>query len=128
MKNITIDLNLFLDASGMTLKEKLGIVNLVVIICAISFIVYQCSTRDPKPDVKSDASYMTDCQKLIKQQAKYPSSIDHKAFSTSVYHAPNGNVAVTAPFTAKNALGAELEHTARCIFTKDGHQEISIVN
>lgn len=112
----------------MTFKEKLGIVNLVIILCALSFIVYKCSTREPKPEVKGDASYMTDCQNMIKRQAQYPSSVDHKILSTSVYHAPNGNVAVTAPFSAKNGLGMELEHTARCIFTKDGQQEISIVN
>ena len=112
----------------MTFKEKLGIVNLIVIVCALSLIVYKCSTKEAKPAVKSDASYMTDCQNMIKLEAKYPSSVDHKVFSTSVYHAPNGNVAVTAPFTAKNAYGMELEHTAKCIFTKHGQQEISIVN
>ena len=115
-------------AARWSMKEKFGLVNLVVIICALSFVVYKCSTSEPKQKVKSDAAYMTDCQNMIKREAKYPSSIDHKPFSTSVHRAPNGNIAVIAPFTAKNGFGLELEHTAKCIFTKDGQQEISIGN
>lgn len=112
----------------MTLKEKLGILNLVFILIVFSFILYKCATSEKKPksEVSRDVEYMTMCQKLIKQSANYPSTVDHKVFSTNVYHAPNGNVAVTAPFSVKNAFGVEMDHTARCIFPKDGKPEIVI--
>lgn len=111
----------------MTAKEKLGLVNLIIILIASSFILYSCATKKSKPKDTSDVEYMAACQKMIKQQANYPATVDHKHFSTSTYRAPNGNIVVTAPFSAKNAFGVEIGAKARCVFTPSGENEITII-
>ena|SRR5690606_24568490 len=111
----------------MTTKEKLGLVNLIIILIAFSFILYSCATKKSKPKGTRDAEYMTMCQKMIERQVSYPKTLDHAILSTSVYKAPNGNTVVTAPFSAKNAFGVEIGAKARCVFTPSGENEITII-
>lgn len=75
---------------------------------------------------KSDAEYSTQCSQAIRSQLKNPSSYDRHITSNNVQRAQTGNVVVSFNFTAKNDLGAELDHKARCVFTPDGQMEASI--
>jgi hypothetical protein len=98
----------------------------VVFIFILVFILGKCKGKS-KPEDTSDVEYMAACQKMIKQQANYPATVDHKHFSTSAYRAPNGNIVVTAPFSAKNAFGVEVDAKARCVFASNGETEITII-
>lgn len=105
-----------------------GIVALVVLLVCVGFILYTCtsSSSSDKPKVKQDYEYVTDCQKMIERSAKHPNSVSHSSLGTTVKRVASGNIAVMAPFTAKNSFGVEIEHKAMCIFTPDGKKEISI--
>ncbi|WP_052023837.1 hypothetical protein [Acinetobacter sp. 272263] len=111
----------------MTAKEKLGLVNLIIILIAFSFIFYSCTTKKSKPQGIRDAEYMAICQKMIERRVNYPKTLDHAILSTNVYRASNGNITVTAPFSAKNAFGVEIGAKARCVFTPSGENEITII-
>lgn len=75
----------------------------------------------------SDSVAISACEKAVVDALKFPSSMDQKWFTTSVYRAPQGNVVVTFDFTAKNGLGLDLPQSARCVFDDRGmhHPEIS---
>lgn len=63
------------------------------------------------PDSRLDKQ----CEDAVVATLRFPSSFDRKFGTTSVYHAPQGNVVVTFDFTAKNGLGIELPQSARCV-------------
>ncbi|MNO88608.1 hypothetical protein D3C76_800630 [compost metagenome] len=68
------------------------------------------------------------CKKLIKNEATIPSSVDFHSFTgtRATTAQTTGNVQVLLDFDAKNAFGAEIGYTARCIFQpqKSGSIEI----
>lgn len=100
----------------------------IILTVALIFIfVFILSKCKGEPEGTRDAEYMTMCQGMIERQVNYPRTLDHKILSTSVYRAPNGNVVVTAPFSAKNAFGVEMDAKARCVFTPNGESEITII-
>ncbi len=74
------------------------------------------------------AEYLERCQRMIKAQVERPSTLSFSMFSSKVYEALNGNVSVTIPFTAESAMGSNQSFGARCIFPKDGGEEINIIN
>lgn len=67
-----------------------------------------------------DAQAIAACEDAVKDQLHYPLSFDRHMLSTSVYRAPQGNVAVDFDFDAKNGFGAELPHHARCVIDDRG--------
>ena len=95
----------------------------VIPICVLSM----CSKGKSNSESKGDTEYFETCGQMIKGQVNYPGSVKYSYYSSSVYHAPNGNIAVTIAFTAKNGFGNDLNHKARCIFEPNGVSEISIV-
>lgn len=132
---------------GAKIEPKMSLGKFLLVIL-FGFLVYKCVSPSREVDESigkaanlqeinnvdvvekrkgvADSEYMTQCQKAIERQANHPSTVKHHRFSTSVYHAPNGNVSVTAPFSAKNSYGLETERKARCIFPVKGEPEISI--
>lgn len=67
------------------------------------------------------------CDKAIKAQLTNPISFNKRFGTNSVYRAPTtGNIAVEFVFEAKNSLGGELPHKARCVFNDMGLQEALI--
>lgn len=113
----------------MTGKEKLGLINLsIIVVVVIAIIAFKCSGSNSanSSGEKSNSDYLLDCQKMIQREAVNPDSVNLKTYSSSVKKAPSGNTAVILSFSAKNALGAEIEHSAFCIFSTDGSAEIRI--
>ncbi|MFW1942918.1 hypothetical protein ACG93R_05355 [Acinetobacter guillouiae] len=67
------------------------------------------------------------CIQMVKENTKYPSSVNFKMLDSNGFTAKTtGNVAINLGFEAKNSFGAELPARARCIFTPDGVNEITI--
>lgn len=82
-----------------------------------------------KTDRSETVEFLEKCQKLIKLNSSYPSTVDFSVFSSKVTKAQStGNTAVIIPFTAKGGTGVELPFTGRCVFSPDGQGEVSIVN
>ncbi|MEN3974781.1 hypothetical protein [Emcibacter sp. SYSU 3D8] len=77
-------------------------------------------SNNAKTAAIGDTQAISACEDSVKMQLHYPSTLDRHMFSTSVYRAPQGNVAVDFDFDAKNGLGAELPHHARCIIDDRG--------
>lgn len=74
----------------------------------------------------SEKQALQQCRELVRNGAKYPDSVDFKILDTSLQTAKTlGNVIVTVGFTAKNSLGAELPVKAKCLFTPEGHAEVT---
>lgn len=73
------------------------------------------------------SEYIKPCQEMVKAQLNYPSSFDAD-IGTSAFKGTSGNIVVEMSFTAKNALGAELPQSARCVFGTDGENEAVITN
>lgn len=129
LKKLVIQPDVQKTTKKIDTREVLGGIIAIVLIIGISIILYTCVTSfSDKPKVKKDYEYMTDCQKMIESKIRYPSSVDHYGIDTLVNRAPNGNVVVIAPFSAKNTFGMEIEHRAMCIFSQDGKGEISMTD
>ncbi|KKW75752.1 hypothetical protein AAV97_18375 [Acinetobacter sp. Ag2] len=80
-----------------------------------------------KKAVSQDMAFDS-CQKMIKNNAKYPSSVNFKLLDSTGFTAKTtGNVVVLIGFEAKNALGAILPAKAKCIFTPEGESEITYI-
>lgn len=73
------------------------------------------------------SEYIKPCQEMVKAQLNYPSSLDAD-IGTSAFKGTSGNIVVEMSFTAKNALGAELPQSARCVFGTNGENEAVITN
>lgn len=73
------------------------------------------------------SEYIKPCQEMVKAQLNYPSSFDAD-IGTSAFKGTSGNIVVEMSFTAKNALGAELPQSARCVFGTNGENEAVIEN
>lgn len=70
---------------------------------------------------------IVECRAMTKRSATIPSSVDFHTFGLSATtNKTSGNVQVLLDFDAKNVFGAEIGHTARCIFEprKQGSIEI----
>jgi len=63
----------------------------------------------------------------VKARLNLPSTFDRNFFSVSDYQGTSGNRVVEFKFTAKNAFGAELPASARCIMTTQGQFEVNII-
>lgn len=68
----------------------------------------------------TDGDAISACEQNVQSQLHYPSTFDRHVLATSVYRAPTGNIAVEFDFDAKNGLGAELPHHARCVIDDRG--------
>ena len=73
------------------------------------------------------SEYIKPCQQMVKAQLSYPSSFNAN-IGTNAFKGTSGNIVVEMSFTAKNALGAELLHAARCVFGTNGENEAVITN
>lgn len=108
--------------------STLGIIpSLIIAIVVPIFVLSLCSKGKSNSESKEDMNYFETCGQMIKGKVNYPASVKYSYYSSSVYHAPNGNIAVTIAFTAKNGFGNDMDHKARCIFEPNGVSEISIV-
>lgn len=85
------------------------------------------STQKELAISKGDA--MIACEKGIKANSRFPSSVDIHHFSgTTYYEAPaTHNVRLEMNFDAKNALGNDLPYKAICTFQPGKEGEIKIV-
>lgn len=76
----------------------------------------------------SQSEALDSCIRMVKDNVKYPSSVNFKMLDSSGFTAKTtGNVVITLGFEAKNSLGAEVKAKARCIFTPDGESEVNII-
>lgn len=66
------------------------------------------------------------CKTTIKSEVEFPASVKYGTVETSKGEM-NGNAIVKVSFEAKNNLGAELPHVAKCLYTPDGKEEFSII-
>ena len=73
-------------------------------------------TQEEKSWTKSSA--IEACRTAIKDRALIPNEVDiHQILGTRYYKAPaTQNVVLDMEFDARNALGMELEYTAKCRF------------
>lgn len=63
------------------------------------------------------------CEQAAKRQATHPSTVDFSRFLDVSYSArPDGRVALTSSFSAKNSFNLELKYKIRCLF--DGNKMI----
>ena len=77
----------------------------------------------------NDGQAIQMCEGAVKNQLNNPLTFDRKMLDTAVGRPKQaGSVVVKFGFTAKNGLGAELPHIARCVITPDGTVEASISN
>jgi len=85
-------------------------------------------SQKEKTGAFTDSAYVARCEEAIRMTLKFPSSMDKDWFSTNVYRAPTGNVAVTFDFSAKNGFGGTLPQKARCAFDDRGMHPVEITN
>ncbi len=79
---------------------------------------------DPYPEAQSRKA----CEQAIQASVTYPSTLDIHHFigyATEVHN--NGNRTVFQEFSAKNGLGIELQHQAKCLIQPNGDVEIVIL-
>lgn len=77
-------------------------------------------TITPPKDNSPRVELAQGCAQFIKNNAKYPSSVDlHLISGLSIEKQGNSNYLVMLDFDAKNSLGNELPHTARCLMRPD---------
>lgn len=69
-------------------------------------------------DIRSRA--LIYCQRYARAASRFPSSVNFSGWNAAVDVRADGSATVTAPFTAKNALGAELPHKIGCMVSADG--------
>lgn len=74
------------------------------------------------------SKYIQPCRDMIKAQLSYPSTFDESFGSVNAFKGKSGNMVVEIDFTAKNAIGAELPQSARCVFGTNGENEAVIEN
>lgn len=78
-------------------------------------------------NVLTNASYSESiCYELIKEMAKYPSSVED--VNDDFYPDHKGNAKVVVDFTALNAIGGRLPHRGECHFYKNGSSKVNIYN
>lgn len=78
--------------------------------------------------VGKPSQYIQSCRDMIKEQLSYPSTFDESFGGVSAFKGTSGNMVVEIDFTAKNAIGAELPQSARCVFGTNGENEAVITN
>ncbi len=74
------------------------------------------------------SQYIQPCREMIKMQLNYPSTFEDTFGGVSAFKGTSGNIVVEVDFTAKNAVGAELPQSARCVFGTNGQNEAIITN
>ncbi len=74
------------------------------------------------------SQYIQPFRDMVKAQLSYPSTFNESFGSVSAFKGTSGNISVEMDFTAKNALGAELPQSARCVFGTSGENETIITN
>ncbi|WP_333666011.1 hypothetical protein [Acinetobacter guillouiae] len=88
------------------------------------------STKEIKSQTEkaiSQSKAFDQCIQMVKANTKYPSSVNFKMLDSNGFTAKTtGNVAINLGFEAKNSFGADIPARARCIFTPDGVNEITI--
>jgi hypothetical protein len=84
-------------------------------------------SQEKKMSRLSDQQSTEACERAIKAQLANPMTFSRNFGTNSVYRAPStGNVVVEFVFDAKNNIGNELPHKARCVFNDQGLQEARI--
>lgn len=74
------------------------------------------------------SQYIQPCRDMIKAQLSYPSAFNEVFGSVNAFKGTSSNMVVEIDFTAKNAIGAELPQSARCVFGTNGENEAVITN
>jgi hypothetical protein len=86
-------------------------------------------SSDIKKETDVTLKYIGQCQDMVKESAKFKSSVDFATFSTgSSIDKISGLVLVHLPFEAKNGFGNMLPYVAKCTFPIKGKANISIEN
>ena len=100
------------------------------------FYISEADIKNDKPAISkqnttkniSDIDATNACKEEVKAILQFPSSFDRKAFTTAVYRAPAGNIAITFDFDAKNGMGLVLPQKARCVIDDRGINPPEISN
>lgn len=74
------------------------------------------------------SQYIQPCRDMIKAQLSYPSTFNENIGAVNSFKGTSSNMVVEIDFTAKNAIGAELPQSARCVFGTNGENEAVITN
>lgn len=74
------------------------------------------------------SQYIQPCREMIKAQLNYPDTFDEVFGSVNSFKGTSGNMVVEMDFIAKNAIGAEMPQSARCVFGTNGNNEAVISN
>jgi hypothetical protein len=78
-------------------------------------------SQETKMKRVADEEAKTACEKSVRANLEFPSTMSLSCGGKSVYRArTTGNVVVTFDFDAKNRLGAELPYKARCVIDDRG--------
>ena len=91
-------------------------------------------TEETSVEAESDvlsgtpSQYIQPCRDMIKAQLSYPSTFNENIGAVNSFKGTSGNMVVEIDFTAKNAIGAELPQSARCVFGTNGDNEAIIEN
>lgn len=83
-------------------------------------------SKEGKTARYSDETALRACEDDVKGRMTYPLTFKRRWTATSVYRAPGGNIVVEFVFDAKNRLGAELPHKARCVIDDQGMRPAEI--
>lgn len=76
----------------------------------------------------SDPSLIETCRAATQRALTFPSSYSEAWTAPKVYRAPQGNVAVTIEFTAKNELGIDVPQQSRCVTDDRGMHQPEVSN
>ncbi len=92
-----------------------------VVIAAIAAVAWSACSRGGSASRAADKLAMDRCEQSIRADATFPSTVDIQWFQ-GVHAAPHdsGALLVSMDFTARNALGADMPYTARCLVNSDG--------
>lgn len=73
------------------------------------------------------SQYIEPCREMIKAQLNQPSSFNAD-IGVNSFKGTSGNMVVEINFTAKDTLGIEQPHSARCVFGTNGENEAVIID
>jgi len=84
-------------------------------------------SQSEKADRFSEGDAVSACTKALRRELAFPESLDRDFWSLSARRSKTlGNWVVRFDFSASNALGMDLPHTARCVMTPAGQTEVTI--
>ena len=84
-------------------------------------------SQSDKADDVSEGDAVSACTQALQRELAVPGSLDRDFWSLSARRSKTlGNWVVQFDFTASNALGVDLPHTARCVMTPAGQTDVTM--